>query len=105
MIEHFEFLATQHGIDVAFVNTGYSEERLLAGVRRLLERNVDGLAVLTSEVSVSAVDGIRASAVPVVFLNQPSVTGDFLDQKGVVRHHETRLARFLLNRFVRPSVR
>src|ERR1700733_76380 len=77
LIEHFEFLATQHGIDVAFVNTGYSEERLLAGVRRLLERNVDGLAVLTSEVSVSAVDGIRASGVPVVFLNQPSVTGDF----------------------------
>jgi uncharacterized cofD-like protein len=38
-------------------------------------------------------------------LKLSSVTGDFLDQKGVVRHHETRLARFLLNRFVRPSVR
>jgi LacI family transcriptional regulator len=77
LIEQFESLATQHGIDVTFVNTGYSEERLLAGVRRLLERNVDGLAVLTSEVSVSAIEKIRESKVPVVFLNQPSVTGDF----------------------------
>jgi DNA-binding LacI/PurR family transcriptional regulator len=77
LIEQFESLATQHKIDVTFVNTGYSEERLLAGVRRLLERNVDGLAVLTSEVSVSAVQKIRESGTPVVFLNQPSVTGDF----------------------------
>jgi DNA-binding LacI/PurR family transcriptional regulator len=77
LIEQFESLATQHGIDVTFVNTGYSEERLLAGVRRLLERNVDGLAVLTSEVSVSAIEKIRESGSPVVFLNQPSVTGDF----------------------------
>lgn len=77
LIEQFESLATQHGIDVTFVNTGYSEERLLAGVRRLLERNVDGLAVLTSEVSVSAIKKIRESGCPVVFLNQPSVTGDF----------------------------
>jgi DNA-binding LacI/PurR family transcriptional regulator len=77
LIEQFEFLATQHGIDVTFVNTGYSEERLLAGVSRLLERNVDGLAVLTSEVSGSAIEKIRESGAPVVFLNQPSVTGDF----------------------------
>jgi DNA-binding LacI/PurR family transcriptional regulator len=77
LIEQFEFLATQHGIDVTFVNTGYSEERLLTGVRRLLERNVDGLAVLTSEVSQSAIEKIRESGTPVVFLNQPSVTGDF----------------------------
>ena len=77
LIEQFESLATQHGIDVTFANTGYSEERLLAGVRRLLERNVDGLAVLTSEVSPTAVEMIRESGAPVVFLNQPSVTGDF----------------------------
>jgi DNA-binding LacI/PurR family transcriptional regulator len=77
LIEQFESLATQHGIDVTFANTGYSEERLLAGVRRLLERNVDGLAVLTSEVSAPVIQRIRESGAPVVFLNQPRVTGDF----------------------------
>ncbi|MDR3734597.1 MAG: LacI family DNA-binding transcriptional regulator [Acidobacteriaceae bacterium] len=77
LIEHFESLATQHGIDVTFANTGYSEPRLLASVRRLLERGVDGLAVLTSEVSTTALAKIRESGVSVVFLNQPLVIGNF----------------------------
>ena len=77
LIEHFESLATHHGIDVTFANTGYSEERLLHGISRLLERNVDGLAVLTSEVSETAIVQIRKSGVPVVFLNQPTLSGEF----------------------------
>ena len=31
----------------------------------------------------------------------PCITGDFLEQKTVVRHHEARLARLLIDRFVR----
>lgn len=77
LIEHFESLATEHGIDVTIANTGYSEQRLLAGVQRLLERGIDGLAILTSEVSTAAVERIRLSQVPVVFLNQPSVANEF----------------------------
>lgn len=75
LIEHFESLAVHYGIDVTFANTGYSEDRLLNGISRLLERSVDGLAVLTSEVSQAAIDKIRKSGVPVVFLNQPNLTG------------------------------
>jgi DNA-binding LacI/PurR family transcriptional regulator len=77
LIEHFESLATDHGIDVTFANTGYSEERLLAGIIRLLERNVDGIAVLTSEVSQTAIDKLHESKIPVVFLNQPQVGAEF----------------------------
>lgn len=77
LIEQFESLATHHGIDVTFANTGYSEERLQAGISRLLERNVDGLAVLTSEVSPTAVQMIRDSGVPVAFLNQPTLQDEF----------------------------
>ncbi len=77
LIEHFESLATSHSIDVTFVNTGYSEERLLAGVNRLLERKVDGIAVLTSEVSQAAIDRLREANVQVVFLNQPLVRREF----------------------------
>lgn len=77
LIEHFESLATSHGFDVTFANTGYSEERLLAGISRLLERNVDGIAILTSEVSQAAIDKLHESEVPVVFLNQPRVGGEF----------------------------
>ncbi len=77
LIEHFESLSNQHGIDVTFANTGYSEHRLLTGIRRLLERGVDGIAILTSEVSASALNKIRDSQTPVVFLNQPLVASDF----------------------------
>lgn len=77
LIEQFESLAVQHGIDVTIANTWYSEDRLLAGVRRLLERNVDGIAVLTSEVSEAAVQKIREFGTPAVFLNQPTLSSDF----------------------------
>lgn len=77
MIEHFESLAGQHGIDVTFVNTGYSEERFKAGVQRLMERGVDGIAIFTSEVSEGGLQKLRSSKLPVVFLNQPAITGEF----------------------------
>lgn len=77
LIEHFESLATGHGIDVTFANTGYSEERLLKGIARLLERNVDGIAVLTSEISEAAIDRLRETDIPIVFLNQPSIDNEF----------------------------
>jgi DNA-binding LacI/PurR family transcriptional regulator len=77
LIEHFESLAGQHGIDVTFVNTGYNEDRFKAGVQRLMERGVDGIAILTSEVSQPAVEKLREVGIPVVFLNQPTVTGEF----------------------------
>lgn len=77
LIEHFESLATQHGIDVTIANTGYSEKRLVAAVSRLLERGVDGLAIFTSEVSDAAVSLLRPASIPIVVLNQPSLASDF----------------------------
>lgn len=77
LVEHFESLAMQHGIDVTVANTGYSEERLWKGVKRLLEREVDGIAVLTSEVGDRLLQLLHHSKVPVVFLNQPAVASSF----------------------------
>lgn len=77
LIEHFELLATQHGIDVTIANTGYNEQRLVTAISRLLERGVDGLAIFTSEVSSTALDLLRSTVVPLVLLNQPSLASDF----------------------------
>jgi DNA-binding LacI/PurR family transcriptional regulator len=77
LIEHFESLAGARGIDVIIANTGYSGERLLASVRRLVERGVDGIAILTSEVSEEVRDFLQQVTLPVVFLNQPSTTADY----------------------------
>lgn len=77
LIEHFEMLATQHGIDVTIANTGYNEQRLVMSVSRLLERGIDGLAIFTSEVSATALDLLRSTSIPLVLLNQPSLASDF----------------------------
>lgn len=77
VIEHFESLASEQGIDVTFANTGYSPQRLINGLRRLLDRGVDGIAVLTSEVSKDVLQTLRTVKVPVVFLNQPVLEGKF----------------------------
>jgi LacI family transcriptional regulator len=77
VIEHFEALATQQGFDVIFANTGYNEQRLMNNLRRLLDRGVDGIAVLTSEVSSEAIHSLRKVTIPIVFLNQPLVDGKF----------------------------
>jgi DNA-binding LacI/PurR family transcriptional regulator len=58
MIENFESLAGQYGIDVTIINTGYSEERFRNGVKPLLERGLD-------------------AGTGIVFLNQRSVIGNF----------------------------
>jgi len=75
LIEHFEALASEQGIDVTFANTGYSPQRLINGLRRLLDRGVDGIAILTSELSEEVIQSIRTVKVPVVVLNQPVLVG------------------------------
>lgn len=77
LIEHFESLAGQHGVDVTFVNTGYNEERFSNGVRRLLERGVDGIAILTSEVGQDGLERLRMTNTPAVFLDQPPMSGNY----------------------------
>lgn len=77
LIEHFESLASEQGIDVTFANTGYSPQRLINGLRRLLDRGVDGIAVLTSEISDEVIQSLRGVKVPLVFLNQPVLEGRY----------------------------
>lgn len=71
LIDHFEELAAAQGIDVIFTHTNYNSERLATCVRRLVERNVDGIAVMTSEVDEPALELSTQRQVPVVLLNQP----------------------------------
>jgi LacI family transcriptional regulator len=71
LIDHFEKLAATQGIEVIFTHTNYDSERLSTCIRRLVDRNVDGIAVMTSEVDESALDLPRQSKIPVVLLNQP----------------------------------
>jgi LacI family transcriptional regulator len=73
LIDQFEALAAQQGIEVVFTHTNYNTQRLATCIRRLVERNVDGIAVMTSEADETALQIAAQSHVPVILLNQPSL--------------------------------
>lgn len=77
LIDHFEALAATRGIDVVFTHTNYNSQRLTTCIRRLVERNVDGIAVMTSEVDEQALSIATHRNIPVVLLNQPSLRQNF----------------------------
>jgi LacI family transcriptional regulator len=77
LIDHFEALAAAQGIDVVFTHTNYDSQRLATCVRRLVERNVDGIAVMTSEVDEEALQLATRRHIPVVLLNQSSLNSKY----------------------------
>jgi LacI family transcriptional regulator len=76
LIDAFEALASQHGIDVIFTHTNYEPKRLQSCIRRMIERNVDAIAVMTSEVDPEALE-LASRRVPVVLMNQSSYAGTY----------------------------
>jgi LacI family transcriptional regulator len=69
LVKSFEDVAIGHGFDVLVANTGYDPERMAHGVRRLLERKVDGVAVMTSEMEPGLIAQMEQRLLPIVFLD------------------------------------
>jgi len=70
LIDDFEARAREQGIDVVFTHTNYQSDRLEHCLRRLIERNVDGIAVCTSETNHAAFEFAARSRCPFVLTNQ-----------------------------------
>jgi len=73
LIDAFEGLAAEQGIEVIFTHTNYDPRRLQNCVRRLVERNVDAIAIMTSEVDEQALQEATKVQLPLVLLNQRSL--------------------------------
>src|SRR5580704_894055 len=71
LIDAFEALAAEKGIDVIFTHTNYDPKRLQSCIRRMVERSVDGIAVMTSEVNREALES-APKHIPLVLMNQPA---------------------------------
>ncbi len=69
LVKSFEDVAVKHGMDVIVANTGYSAERTELCVRRMLERKVDGVAVMTSEMGDHLIERLQSRRIPIVFLD------------------------------------
>lgn len=78
LIDAFEGLATRQGIDVIFTHTNYDTKRLEQCIRRMVERNVDAIAVMTSEMDPEALRQAPANGIGLVLLNQPELQKTYL---------------------------
>jgi DNA-binding LacI/PurR family transcriptional regulator len=69
LVKSIETAAFERGYDVVLSNTNYDPERASHYVRRLIERKVAGVAVMTSELDAALLGELARRDVPVVFLD------------------------------------
>jgi DNA-binding LacI/PurR family transcriptional regulator len=69
LVQGFEDAATQKGYEVLLSNTQYDSTRMATGVRRMLERKVDAVAIMTSEMDSSLTQQLAHNDIPMVFLD------------------------------------
>jgi len=58
-----------HGQEVLIANTNYDPERMKICVRRMLQRKVDGVAIMTSEMDDQLIEDFSRRNIPLVFLD------------------------------------
>ena len=69
LVQGFEDIAAQHGYDILVSSTNYDSARMTVCVRRMLERKVDGVAIMTSEMDDHLIAQLAHGKVPMVFLD------------------------------------
>jgi LacI family transcriptional regulator len=69
LIRGFEALAAQQRYDLLITSTDYETARMTACLRRMLERKVDGVAMMTSEMDTGLIKELSKRGVPIVFMD------------------------------------
>ena len=69
LVRQFESLAQQRQYDLILTSTDYQTERMTACLRRMLERKVDGVALMTSEMDEGLIEELARRGVPLVFMD------------------------------------
>lgn len=75
LVKGFEDVAVQRGYEIIVSSTNYDPSRMALAVRRMLERKVEGVGIMTSEMEPSLTDQLARRKVPTVFLDVGSVHG------------------------------
>ncbi len=76
IVQAFEQLAVQNNYEILLGSTGTDAKRTEDAVRRMLERRVDGVAVLTFGMEENLIADLRFRKVPLVFVDVgPPVSG------------------------------
>jgi DNA-binding LacI/PurR family transcriptional regulator len=69
LVKAFEDVVVAHGREVLIANTNYDPERMAICVRRMLQRRVDGVAIMTSEMDEHLIGDFSRRHIPLVFLD------------------------------------
>lgn len=75
LVKSFEDVAVQFGQDVLVANTNYEPARMEVCVSRMLQRKVDGVAVMTSEMDEHLITEFQDRDIPLVFLDTGTAQG------------------------------
>ncbi|MGJ5818912.1 LacI family DNA-binding transcriptional regulator [Paludibaculum fermentans] len=69
LIQGFEQFAVQAGYEVLLGATNYDPAMMATTVRRMIERKVEGVAVMTSEIEPSLMEQLTGRSIPLVFVD------------------------------------
>jgi LacI family transcriptional regulator, galactose operon repressor len=76
IVQTFEDLAVENNYEILLTSTVHDPKRMESSVRRMIERRVDGVAVLTFGMEDSLIEHLRYRKVPLVFVDVgPDVPG------------------------------
>jgi DNA-binding LacI/PurR family transcriptional regulator len=69
IVQTFENLAVEHNYEILLTSTVHDPKRMEAAVRRMIERRVDGVAILTFGMEETLIEHLRFRKVPLVFVD------------------------------------
>jgi LacI family transcriptional regulator len=69
IVQSFEDIAVEHNYEILLTSTIHDPKRMEISVRRMIERRVEGVAVLTFGMEDSLLEGLRFRKVPMVFVD------------------------------------
>ena len=69
IVQGFEDMAVQHNYEVLLTSTVHDSKRMAHSVRRMLERRVDGVAIVTYGMEEALLENLKSRNVPLVFID------------------------------------
>ena len=69
LVKAFEDIAVEHGQDVLIANTNYDPKRTETCVIRMLQRKVDGVAIMASELEEHLIETFGQRQIPTIFMD------------------------------------
>ncbi len=96
LIQGFEEVAVENGYEILIGSTNYDPERMKSCIRRMVERNAEGVAVMTFGIEQPLLDQLTDRNIPLVFVdvapNKPGMSVLCVDYHHGIRQGVQHLA-------------